>query len=100
FRRRMEPDHGRKPYRYAARLPIVFPFLSAHKRGRIINIASLAAFASLFEVATHNSSKAGVLALTKSLAIECGKQGVNVNANVPGVFVTENVRKHAKRYGA
>jgi NAD(P)-dependent dehydrogenase (short-subunit alcohol dehydrogenase family) len=34
-----------------------FPFLSARKRGRIVNIASLAAFASLFEVAAYNSSK-------------------------------------------
>jgi NAD(P)-dependent dehydrogenase (short-subunit alcohol dehydrogenase family) len=52
-----------------------FPVLSKHRRGRIINIASLGAFASLFQVAAYNSSKAGVLALTKSLAIEWAKEG-------------------------
>ena len=48
--------------------------------GRIINIASLSTFVSLFEVAAYSASKAGVASLTKSLAIEWAKHGVNVNA--------------------
>lgn len=63
--------------------------LAAHKRGRIVNIASVAGFASLFQVAAYNSSKAGVIALTKTLAIEWGKDGINTNAIAPGVFRTE-----------
>lgn len=63
--------------------------LAEHKRGRIVNIASIAGFASLFEVAAYNSSKAGVIALTKTLAIEWGREGINVNAIAPGVFRTE-----------
>lgn len=63
--------------------------LAQNRRGRIINIASLAAFDSLYQVAAYNSSKAGLLALTRSLALEWGKQGINVNAIVPGVFRTE-----------
>jgi NAD(P)-dependent dehydrogenase (short-subunit alcohol dehydrogenase family) len=56
--------------------------------GRIINIASLSTFVSLFEVAAYSASKAAVASLTKSLAIEWAKQGVNVNAIAPGVFRT------------
>jgi len=44
--------------------------LLEHQRGRIVNIASIGAFASLYQVAAYNSSKAGVIALTRSLAIE------------------------------
>ena len=56
--------------------------------GRIINIASLSTFVSLFEVAAYSASKAAVASLTKSLAVEWAKKGVNVNAIAPGVFRT------------
>lgn len=56
--------------------------------GRIINIASLSTFVSLFEVAAYSASKAAVASLTKSLAIEWSSKGVNVNAIAPGVFRT------------
>jgi NAD(P)-dependent dehydrogenase (short-subunit alcohol dehydrogenase family) len=57
--------------------------------GRIINIASLSTFVSLFEVAAYSASKAAVASLTKSLAIEWSAKGVNVNAIAPGVFKTD-----------
>ena len=60
----------------------------ANGYGRIINIASLSTFVSLFEVAAYSASKAAVASLTKSLAIEWAKSGVNVNAIAPGVFRT------------
>ncbi len=60
----------------------------ANNYGRIINIASLSTFVSLFEVAAYSASKAAVASLTKSLAIEWAKNGVNVNAIAPGVFRT------------
>jgi NAD(P)-dependent dehydrogenase (short-subunit alcohol dehydrogenase family) len=56
--------------------------------GRIINIGSLSSFVALQEVAAYGASKAGVVALTKSLAIEWGPRGVCVNAIAPGVFRT------------
>jgi NAD(P)-dependent dehydrogenase (short-subunit alcohol dehydrogenase family) len=56
--------------------------------GRIINIASLSTYVALHEVAAYGASKAAVGALTKSLAVEWGPQGVCVNAIAPGVFRT------------
>jgi len=57
-------------------------------RGRIINIASLGSFVALFQTAAYCASKAAVVSLTQSLAIEWGPRGVNVNAIAPGVFRT------------
>ena len=57
--------------------------------GRIINIASLNSYVALNEVAAYAASKAGVLSLTRSLAVEWSKHGVNVNGIAPGVFRTE-----------
>jgi NAD(P)-dependent dehydrogenase (short-subunit alcohol dehydrogenase family) len=57
--------------------------------GRIINIASIASFLALYEVAAYNASKAAVASLTKSLAIEWATTGVCVNGIAPGVFRTD-----------
>jgi NAD(P)-dependent dehydrogenase (short-subunit alcohol dehydrogenase family) len=56
--------------------------------GRIINIGSLTSVVALHEVAAYGASKAGVAALTKSLAVEWAPAGVCVNAILPGVFRT------------
>jgi len=63
--------------------------LKAGGSARIINIASLASFVAFHEVAAYGASKAGVLALTRSLGAEWARDGINVNAIVPGVFPTE-----------
>jgi len=57
--------------------------------GRIINIASVASFVALYEVAAYCASKAAVASLTKCLAIEWARSGVCVNAIAPGVFRTD-----------
>jgi NAD(P)-dependent dehydrogenase (short-subunit alcohol dehydrogenase family) len=67
---------------------IVAPAMMQHGWGRIINIASLATFRAFHEVAAYGASKAGVGALTQSLAVELARHGVCVNAIAPGFFPT------------
>lgn len=56
--------------------------------GRIINIASLASYVSVHEVAPYCASKGAVLQITRALAAEWAKYGINVNGIAPGVFET------------
>lgn len=65
------------------------PHMIGKKYGRIVNIASLSSFVSLYEVAAYSASKAAVASLTKSLAVEWARHGVCVNAIAPGLFRTD-----------
>ena len=69
--------------------------------GRIVNLASVSGILGTAGQANYASSKAGVIALTKSLARELGKRNVCVNAIAPGFILTEMTEKlpdKAKEY--
>lgn len=57
--------------------------------GKIINVASLLSFSGGVNVIAYTASKSGVAGLTRGLANEWARLGVNVNAIAPGYFHTE-----------
>ena len=60
--------------------------------GKIINVASLLSFSGGITVPAYTASKHAVAGLTKALANEWGKYGVQVNAIAPGYFKTDNTQ--------
>jgi NAD(P)-dependent dehydrogenase (short-subunit alcohol dehydrogenase family) len=64
----------------------------AQTRGAVVNFASVAYFRPAGQMAVYSAAKAGVAALTQSLAVELWPQGIRVNAVAPGMVRTpENV---------
>jgi hypothetical protein len=62
--------------------------------GRIINIASMAGLRVLPQIGVYCMSKAAVVQMTKAMALEWGKFGINVNAICPGYIDTEINHHH------
>jgi NAD(P)-dependent dehydrogenase (short-subunit alcohol dehydrogenase family) len=62
----------------------VGPHMLERGSGSIINVASVAALVATPELAPYGASKAAVLSLTKTLAVEWGSSGIRVNALCPG----------------
>lgn len=69
-------------------------------KGAIVNVASTAALAAHPWAAAYSASKGGVLALTRTLAIEYAKRGLRVNAVCPGSIDTPMARAFALPVGA
>ncbi len=62
----------------------------AHRlEGRIVNIASIAGLRPLGQLSTYSMSKAAMVQMTKSMAREWGRSGINTNAICPGYIATE-----------
>jgi 3-oxoacyl-[acyl-carrier protein] reductase len=59
------------------------------KEGRIINLASVAAFTGYSGVSVYSATKASIIGFTRSLAREVGGMGINVNAVAPGFIDTD-----------
>jgi 3-oxoacyl-[acyl-carrier protein] reductase len=67
----------------------VWPQMKEGGFGRIVNMASVAGTLGGFGQASYSTTKAGILGLTRTLAMEGGRHGITCNAIVPGIIGTE-----------
>jgi len=67
----------------------VWPHMRERGWGRIVNMASVAGTLGGFGQASYSTTKAGLLGLTRTLAMEGGRHGITCNAIVPGIIGTE-----------
>ena len=68
------------------------------KKGKIINITSVVGHAGNVGQANYSASKAGLVAMSKSLALEYGKKNININCVSPGFISTEMTNKIDENY--
>jgi 3-oxoacyl-[acyl-carrier protein] reductase len=73
---------------HARLIRLALGHLAASGSGRIVNIASTEAIVTTAGLAAYAASKAGVVGLTKSFAVELGRHGVTVNCICPGPIMT------------
>ena len=66
-----------------------WPHMKERGWGRIVNMASVAGTLGGFGQASYSTTKAGILGLTRTLAMEGGRHGITCNAIVPGIIGTE-----------
>lgn len=66
----------------------VAPYFRRQEYGKIVNVSSVHAIRSEFGISNYTASKAGLIGLTRSAAIELGASNVNVNAVAPGYIRT------------
>jgi 3-oxoacyl-[acyl-carrier protein] reductase len=67
----------------------VWPHMVERGWGRIVNMASVAGTLGGFGQASYSTTKAGIIGLTKTLALEGARHGITANVIVPGVIATE-----------
>ncbi len=72
----------------------VLPCFLKKRKGTIVNLASIGGLVGLKNMAAYNAAKAGVIALTKSVAVEYGHLGIRCNCICPGTVKTSMTRDY------
>jgi 3-oxoacyl-[acyl-carrier protein] reductase len=75
------------------------PQMIQRRYGKIVNISSGSAHGSHRGQANYSSAKAGIIGLTKTMAVELGPSNINVNAVAPGAIESEMTRATARQIG-
>ncbi len=70
----------------------VLPIFEKHDKGKIVNIASIAGIIGYENLSAYCSSKGGIIAMTRSLALEFAPKKINVNCICPGAIKTGMTR--------
>lgn len=70
----------------------VIPYFLQQKKGKIVNIASIAALVGFDQLSAYCASKGGIVALTREAALEYAKNNININCIAPGVIISEMTR--------
>ncbi|QEC46118.1 SDR family oxidoreductase [Baekduia soli] len=73
------------------------PHMLKAGRGSIVNVASIAASHALPSAVSYVTSKTGLLGLTRSIAVDFGRQGIRCNSVSPGTIETDFFRDYARR---
>ncbi len=74
----------------------VVPYMIAQRSGSIVNMASAIAETGLARRVSYAASKGAVLALTKSMQVDCASHGIRVNALLPGTIMTPFVERYLR----
>ena len=77
---------------------VTFYYLLAQKYGKVVNLSSVSALGNRGQ-ANYSAAKMGIQGFTRTLGIELGPFGVNVNAIAPGFIATEMTDQTAARLG-
>lgn len=83
---------------YLVACKFALPHMLARGGGSIINTASAAGSAGDIRTIAYGVSKGGIIALTKYVATQYGRQGIRCNSVSPGLILTETLRRSAPEY--
>lgn len=83
---------------YFLMIQAVVPYMQKQNYGKIVNIASIAAYGGMSDQVHYNSSKGGIISLTRSLALELAPFRINVNAVSPGTVETLGNKRFLDQY--
>jgi NAD(P)-dependent dehydrogenase (short-subunit alcohol dehydrogenase family) len=84
---------------YANMVQAVLPYLRANGAGAIVNVASVSSFIAQPAFVPYNTSKGGIMQMTRCLALDLAEDNIRVNGVCPGAIFTQGSADHMKFIG-